>query len=184
MLAAAQFIMVLYTTVMNGSISQVAEDLNTTIVGLQTAITLYALVMAAFMLLGGNLGAWMGTALVGSILIASLVSNPQTAVLANPVLADVSSEIAAAAEQSANFVTTEQVRAGAEQAGLSPEQVDAVTAEYADAQIAALKAAFAVVALAALVGLWYLRRLPTKAGTGDPDEFPSPVGEASHALSG
>ena len=67
---------------------------------------------------------------------------------------------------------------------LTPEQVNAVAAEYADAQIAALKAAFAVVALAALVGLWYLRRLPAKAGTGDPDEFSSPVGEASPALSG
>jgi len=56
MLAAAQFIMVLDTTVMNVSISQVAADLNTTIVGLQTAITLYTLVMAAFMLIGGKIG--------------------------------------------------------------------------------------------------------------------------------
>jgi MFS family permease len=56
MLAAAQFIMVLDTTVMNVSITQVAADLNTTIVGLQTAITMYTLVMAAFMLLGGKLG--------------------------------------------------------------------------------------------------------------------------------
>jgi MFS family permease len=56
MLAAAQLIMVLDTTVMNVSITQVAEDLNTTVVGLQTAITLYTLVMAAFMLLGGKLG--------------------------------------------------------------------------------------------------------------------------------
>jgi len=56
MLAAAQFIMVLDTTVMNVSITQVAADLNTTIVGLQTAITLYTLVMAAFMLIGGKLG--------------------------------------------------------------------------------------------------------------------------------
>ena len=56
MLAAAQFIMVLDTTVMNVSITQVAADLNTTVVGLQTAITMYTLVMAAFMLLGGKLG--------------------------------------------------------------------------------------------------------------------------------
>ena len=56
MLAAAQFIMVLDTTVMNVSITQVAEDLNTTVVGLQTAITMYTLVMASFMLLGGKLG--------------------------------------------------------------------------------------------------------------------------------
>ena len=56
MLAAAQFIMVLDTTVMNVSISQVAADLNTTVVGLQTAITMYTLVMAAFMLIGGKFG--------------------------------------------------------------------------------------------------------------------------------
>ena len=56
MLAAAQFIMVLDTTVMNVSISQVVADLNTTVVGLQTAITMYTLVMAAFMLIGGKLG--------------------------------------------------------------------------------------------------------------------------------
>ena len=56
MLAAAQFIMVLDTTVMNVSISTVAADLHTTIVGMQTAITLYTLVMAAFMLIGGKIG--------------------------------------------------------------------------------------------------------------------------------
>ena len=56
MLAAAQFIMVLDTTVMNVSISQVAADLGTTMVGLQTAITMYTLVMAAFMLIGGKFG--------------------------------------------------------------------------------------------------------------------------------
>ena len=56
MLAAAQFIMVLDTTVMNVSISQVVADLNTTIVGLQTAITMYTLVMASLMLIGGKFG--------------------------------------------------------------------------------------------------------------------------------
>ncbi len=109
-----------------------------------------------------NLGASLGTALVGSILIASLVTNFQDAVLANPALADVSSEIAAAAEANANFVSVEQVQAGAEQAGLSPAQVDALVAEYADAQITALKAAFASIALFALLALWYVRRLPTR----------------------
>ena len=56
MLASAQFIMVLDTTVMNVSLSQVVADLNTTVVGLQTAITMYTLVMASFMLIGGKFG--------------------------------------------------------------------------------------------------------------------------------
>ncbi len=76
MLAAAQFIMVLDTTVMNVSITQVAADLNTTIVGLQTAITMYTLVMASFMLIGGKLGDRWGAkrAFVIGILVYGLGS--------------------------------------------------------------------------------------------------------------
>ncbi len=55
-LAISQFVMILDSTVMNVSISTVAKDLGTTISGMQAAITLYALTMAAFMLLGGKIG--------------------------------------------------------------------------------------------------------------------------------
>jgi MFS family permease len=55
-LACAQFVMVLDSTVMNVSISQVVKDLHTTVSGLQAAITFYTLTMAAFMLSGGKLG--------------------------------------------------------------------------------------------------------------------------------
>jgi len=110
-----------------------------------------------------NLGASLGTALIGSILIASLVSNFQTGVLANPALAGVSEEIAATAEANANFVTTEQVRTSAEQAGLSAAQTDALVAEYAESQITALKVAFAGIALFALLAFAYVHRLPKLA---------------------
>ena len=55
-LASAQFIMVLDSSVMNVSISQIVADLNTTVTGVQSAITMYTLVMAAFMLVGAKLG--------------------------------------------------------------------------------------------------------------------------------
>jgi predicted MFS family arabinose efflux permease len=55
-LAIAQFVMILDSTVMNVSISTVAKDLGTTISGMQAAITFYALTMAALMLTGGKLG--------------------------------------------------------------------------------------------------------------------------------
>ena len=61
LLAAAQFVMVLDSTVMNVSISQVVADLNTTVVGIQTAITAYTLVMAALMLAGAKLGDLWGS---------------------------------------------------------------------------------------------------------------------------
>ena len=59
-LASAQFVMVLDSSVMNVAISQIVEDLHTTIQGVQSAITLYTLVMAAFMLLGAKLGDILG----------------------------------------------------------------------------------------------------------------------------
>jgi len=59
-LASAQFLMTLDSSVMNVSIQSVAADLHTTVTGIQTAITLYTLVMAAFMITGGKIGAIIG----------------------------------------------------------------------------------------------------------------------------
>src|SRR5688572_17733387 len=59
-LATAQFVMVLDSSVMNVSISQIVADLDTTIQGVQLAITAYTLVMAAFMLAGAKLGDIIG----------------------------------------------------------------------------------------------------------------------------
>src|SRR6187200_3638079 len=59
-LAAGQFLMTLDTSVMNVAIATVAEDVGTTITGIQTAITLYTLVMATLMITGGKLGTIMG----------------------------------------------------------------------------------------------------------------------------
>ena len=52
--------MVLDSSVMNVSISQIVADLDTTIQGVQLAITAYTLVMAAFMLAGAKLGDILG----------------------------------------------------------------------------------------------------------------------------
>lgn len=87
MLAVAQFVMVLDSTVMNVSISTVVKDLDTTVASMQTAITFYTLTMASFMLLGGKLGDVFGRKkafLIGSAvysigsLITALSPNIQT----------------------------------------------------------------------------------------------------------
>ena len=59
-LAAGQFLMALDTSVMNVSIATVAKDVGTTVTGVQTAITLYTLVMASLMVLGGKIGSIIG----------------------------------------------------------------------------------------------------------------------------
>jgi MFS family permease len=59
-LAAGQFLMTLDSSVMNVSIATVAKDVGTTVTGIQTAITLYTLVMAMFMVTGGKVGSIIG----------------------------------------------------------------------------------------------------------------------------
>jgi MFS family permease len=59
-LAAGQFVMALDTTVMNTAIATVADDVGTTVTGIQTAITMYTLVMASFMITGGKIGEILG----------------------------------------------------------------------------------------------------------------------------
>ncbi|MFE0474751.1 MFS transporter [Streptomyces sp. NPDC058947] len=59
-LGTAQFLMVLDTSVMNVSISRLVEDFDTEVTAIQAVITLYALVMAAFMMIGGRFGDILG----------------------------------------------------------------------------------------------------------------------------
>lgn len=59
-LASGQFLMTLDSSVMNVSMATVAADLGTTITGIQTAITLYTLVMASLMITGGKIGTILG----------------------------------------------------------------------------------------------------------------------------
>jgi MFS family permease len=59
-LCAGQFLMALDSSVMNVSIATVADDLGTTITGIQSAIVLYTLVMAMLMVTGGKIGSMIG----------------------------------------------------------------------------------------------------------------------------
>lgn len=86
-LASAQFVMTLDSTVMNVSISTVVKDLGTTISAMQACITFYTLTMAAFMLLGAKLGDVWGrrrALVIGSIVYA--VGSGTTALAPNIVV--------------------------------------------------------------------------------------------------
>ena len=60
LLAAAMFVLVVDTSLMNVSISSVVEDLDTTVSGVQSAIALEALVSAAFILISSKVGDLIG----------------------------------------------------------------------------------------------------------------------------
>jgi len=95
LLALSMFVVVLDTTIMNVSISALVADLNTTVVGIQSAISLYALVMASFMLIGSTLANRLGkkrTFLMGIVIFgigtfaASLSSSLVTLIIGWSIL--------------------------------------------------------------------------------------------------
>src|SRR5665648_450674 len=63
-LCMAQFINAYDTTAMNVAVTSVVKSLGTTVSGVQSALVLYSLIMAAFMLIGGKLGDIWGLSLI------------------------------------------------------------------------------------------------------------------------
>ena len=111
-----------------------------------------------------NLGASLGVALVGSIVIGLLASNFTSMVADNPKLPEpVKQQVSVAAAQDANFVSTADVEKAATEAGLPADQTAELVRNYSDAQLAALRAGLAFLALFALFALVWVRRLPERA---------------------
>ena len=118
-----------------------------------------------------NLGASLGTALIGSILLIGLTGAFVERIETNP---DVPPDVQAAltssvASKPLPVVTVEQAQVLLEQAGLPADQAAAVAADYGDALLDGLRNALGAVALFALLAFWFTRKLPgASAGAGEP----------------
>jgi EmrB/QacA subfamily drug resistance transporter len=110
-----------------------------------------------------NLGASLGTALIGSILIATLSSGFVARVTENPRVPErARQEIAQHAQQGIPVVPVADVEAAARDGGATPAQAQAIADDYGDAELDALRRALGAVAALALLGLWTTRRLPMR----------------------
>jgi MFS family permease len=113
-----------------------------------------------------NLGASLGTALIGAVLIIGLINGFNSRVADNPQLStSVSETIASNTEEGIDIVPVAQVEQTARAKGLSQDQAEAVAADYGDAQLAALKESLGAVALIAVLSLWFTRKLPRSAAS-------------------
>ena len=118
-----------------------------------------------------NLGASLGTALIGSVLIAALTSGLISRVQENPAVpAPVRAEVAKIAEKGIPVVPVHDVERAAIDHKVPPEQAKALADDYGDAQLAGLKRAVGAIAVIALLSLWFTRRLPAR-----PLQEPSPA---------
>ncbi|MGS0687084.1 MFS transporter [Nakamurella sp. GG22] len=109
-----------------------------------------------------NLGASMGTALIGSVLIATLSSVALTGVASSPEISDsLKSQISTELVGGVPFVSDDQLAAGLANAGVSQPEIDTITEINAEARLEALQVAFALVGLIAIGALFLTARIPT-----------------------
>jgi MFS family permease len=109
-----------------------------------------------------NLGASLGTAIIGAVLLASLATGFSQRIAENPSIPlPARQAIAANTEEGIDIVPVDTVEAAARKGGLAPAQAEAVADSYGDAQLEALRLALGAVAAVALLSLWFTRRLPS-----------------------
>jgi MFS family permease len=126
-----------------------------------------------------NLGASIGTALTGAVLIGVLTTTFLGSVAANPAVPAALSERANVELSSGiPFVSDADLTAALEKAEVPAATTQAIVDENASSRINGLRAALGVLALLALVALLLTRRLPTtQPATTDGQRGPPPSDE-------
>ncbi|MFC5139018.1 MFS transporter [Actinomycetospora rhizophila] len=121
-----------------------------------------------------NLGSSLGTAFVGSVLIAALGASAARGVGGDPrIAADLAGRVGVAISRGLDFVPLGQAQAALAAAGVPPEQAAPVLEAYAEAQLQALRAGMLATAAIALASLLATGDLPaTPAPRGSPAAAP------------
>jgi MFS family permease len=131
------------------TVSSVSDEQSGEVGGLQNTVT--------------NLGASIGTALAGAVLIATLSSSFLTGVQQNPAVpAEVKSKATVQLAGGVPFVSDADLKTALDKAGVPPNTADAIVEENATARLDGLRSSLSVLALIALVALFFSRRIPTR----------------------
>jgi Na+/melibiose symporter-like transporter len=120
-----------------------------------------------------NLGASLGTALAGSILIAGLTAAFLEGVVNNPDIPEqVSSQAEIELAGGIPFISNAQLETGLADAGVPQDEAEAILDENEAARIVGLRASLAILAFIALIGLFFTGKIPTVpvGGSSDPPE--------------
>jgi MFS family permease len=118
---------------------------------------------------GTNLGASIGTALAGAVLISTLTTSFLTGIEQNPAVpAEVTSNATVELAAGVPFVSDADLQTALDEAGVPPAVADAIVDENATARLDALRASLSVLAVIALIALFFTRRIPTKQPASTP----------------
>jgi hypothetical protein len=130
-------------------VSAVPDDRSPEVGGLQNTAT--------------NVGASLGTALAGSVLIASLTATLLAGIQANP-------DVPASVKQQANvelssgvpFLSDKDLESALAKAGVTGDTATAIVDENAKARLRALRSSLGVIALVAAAALLFAGGIPTR----------------------
>ena len=106
-----------------------------------------------------NLGSSLGTALIGSVLIASLSTSFVGAVASSSLSENIKSQVATASQ--VGIVPVSQVDAIAEKAGASASDSATLTQLYTDSQVSSLRLSFFALIIIAILSLAFSRGIPS-----------------------
>ena len=130
------------------TVSAVPDDESPEVGGLQNTMT--------------NLGASLGAALAGSLLIASMTSSFLTNIGRAPRSPAATQQAQVELAGGVPFVSDADLDAALEQSQVDPETTEATLDAYAEARIVGLRAALAILAVLAVLSLFLTQSIPTK----------------------
>ncbi len=110
-----------------------------------------------------NLGSSLGTALIGAVLLAGLTAGFSEKVTDDKALTpQVRQQAQDIADSGIPMISIPQLEAAAKEEGLPPDQIEAITDSYGEAQIEGLKKALFFTAIFSFAGIWFARKIPTR----------------------
>jgi len=134
------------------TVSAVPDEQSAAVGGLQNTVT--------------NLGASIGTALSGAVLISVLTTSLIVGIQNNPAVpADLKSKAKTELAGGVPFLSDKDLHAALDKAGVPKDTADAIVDENSKARLTALRSSLSVIAVIALVALYF--------GGGNPPEQPS-----------
>jgi hypothetical protein len=137
------------------TVSAVPDEQSGEVGGLQNTVT--------------NLGASIGTALAGAVLISALSSSFFTGIQGNPAIPEeVSSNAQVELASGIPFISDADLRTALEDAGVPAATADAIVEENQQSRLAGLRASVAVLAICALLAFVFANGIPTRQPGADP----------------
>jgi len=116
-----------------------------------------------------NLGASIGTALAGAVLISALTTSFLTGVQHNPAVPkDVVAKAQVDLAGGIPFISDKDLQAQLNKAGVPAKTADAIVTENANARIDGLRSSLSLLAIVALIATFATRRIPTQQPAASP----------------